>query len=116
MSATTTETVPTAPAGMTIIQKLEAFGHKCLTAAEHGAAWLVGMAATGSADLNALEKDSPLVGEAVQFGIAAAQAHGVPVGAIEDAGADVLAAAKQLAAGLAAPAPVAVPVSPSAGA
>lgn len=85
---------------MTILTKIEAEGRAALTAIEHAAAWLVGAVATGRHDLSTLEKDSPIVADAIAAGEAAAAAHGVPVAAIDDAGAAVLNAAKDLAAGL----------------
>lgn len=88
---------------MTIIETLEAEGHKALTAVQHAAAWLVGTVATADTSLHALEATSPLVAEAIAIGEAAATAHGVPVAAIENAGEAVLAEAKTLAAGLAQP-------------
>ena len=58
-----------------------------------------------------LEADSPWIAAAVQAGIAAANAHGVPVATLEGIGEEVLALAKELAAGLSAPAP-GVPATP----
>lgn len=92
---------------MTVITTLENLGHAMMTAAEHAAAWLVGTVAQGETALNALEADSPLVATAIAAGEASALAHGIPVPAIAVAGEEVLALAKDLAAGLAQPAPAA---------
>jgi hypothetical protein len=92
-------------AKLTIIQKLEQFGHTSLDDLEHGAVQLVGMAATAETSLNALEASSPLVAKAVQMGLDSAAAHGVPVSGIANAAQVVLDLAKQFAAGLAQPAP-----------
>ena len=101
---------------MSLFEKIENVGHECLTAAEHGAAWLVGQVACAQASLATLEASSPLVAEAISAGIASANAHGVPVGAIENIGDEVLAGAKQLAASLASPPPLpAATVAGSAG-
>ena len=95
-----------------IIDTLEIEGHAGLTAAQHGAAWLVGELAKGETALSSLEANSPWIASAVQAGIAAANAHGVPVATLEGIGEEVLALAKELAAGLSAPAP-GVPATPS---
>ena len=102
MSATASAGTPATPP--TIIEKLESVGHECLTALEHGAAWLVGTVATADTGLHALEATSPLVAAAIAAGEASAVAHGVPVTMIENAGDVLLSLAKQLAAGLAQPA------------
>lgn len=83
---------------MDLITKLEALGVRAMTAIEHGAAWLVGAAAVAQTDVAALEKESPLVQSAVTAGLALAEKHGVPIIAVEDAGAAVLAMAQQIAA------------------
>jgi hypothetical protein len=98
-----TTTQPAAP--VSIIEKLENFGHETLTAIEHGAVWLVGKLAVATDSLHALEADSPWLALAWNAGVASATAHGVPVAAIEDAGSAILAAAKNFAAGLSQPAP-----------
>ena len=85
---------------MAILDIIETYGTHGLTALQHAAAWLVGAVATGQENLTALQASDPLVKAAVAAGVAAAQSHGVPVGDIEHMGADVLAAAKDLAAGL----------------
>ena len=100
------------PTKLTIIQKLELLGHEALSAAEHGAAWLVGKCAMGETALTGLLAYSPWLAAAEQAGIAAAAAHGVPVVAIEDIGSEILGLAKELAAGLAEPAP-GVPAPPA---
>lgn len=102
---------------MSIIDTLENAGKSALTAVEHAAAWLVGKAAQADASLHQLEADSPLVAEAIAAGKAAAESHGVPVDAIENAGLAVLGAAKNLAANLtktASPVPSIPPVPPPA--
>jgi hypothetical protein len=91
---------------MTIIETLEMFGHAQLTNVQHAAAWLVGKVAWGEASLQTLEKTSPLVALAMAAGEASATAHGVPIVAIEGLAGEVLAMAKELAAGLAGPPPV----------
>lgn len=98
----------------TIIEKLETLGHEALDAVEHAAVWLVGKIATASQSLHDLEASDPLVGEAIQAGIASATAHGVPVAAIENAGDAVVAAAKTFAAGLAQPPAVSLTGKPAA--
>jgi hypothetical protein len=85
---------------MSVINTLENVGHAAMTAVEHAAAWLVGTIATAETSLASLEATSPLVAEAIAAGEASAQAHGVPITAIADAGSAVLTAAKELAADL----------------
>ena len=82
---------------MSILDKIETQGREALTAVEHGAAWLVGEAAQYRTALADMEASSPMVADALAAGVAFAQAHGVPVVAIENAGAAVLAAAKAFA-------------------
>jgi len=89
----------------TLFDKIENVGHEMLTAAEHGAAWLVGKVAVVATSLHDLEASSPLVKAAVDAGIVSATAHGIPVGAIESIGSEILELAKQLAGSLSAPAP-----------
>ena len=105
---------------MSILDKIEAEGQKALTWTEHAANWLVGRIAQGSASLHSLEASSPYVAEAIGAGLAKAQAAGIPVGAFENAGEAVLAAAKAMAANLSVPTgpvppstPAADPASPS---
>jgi N-acetylmuramoyl-L-alanine amidase len=102
---------PAAPSTLTIIEKLETYGHEALTAAEHGAAWLVGECAKGETALTNLASTSPWITSAVAAGVAAATAHGIPVTAIEGLGSQILTLAMDLADGLAAPAP-GVPATP----
>ena len=102
----------TAP--QTLFEKIEAVGHEALTAVEHGAAWLVGTVATAEQSLSTLEANSPLVKTAIDAGIASAQAHGVPVGAIETIGEEILALAKQFAGSLTAPPPAPSPAAAAA--
>lgn len=90
---------------LTIIEKLEQYGHDALDQLEHGAAWLVGTVATADVSLHKLEADHPLVAEAIAAGEASLTARGIPVAEIENAGAVLLDLAKQLAAGLASPPP-----------
>ena len=92
---------------MSIIEKLEQEGHQALTALEHAAVWLVGTVATAETGLHKLEADNPLLATAIQMGIASATAHGVPLTGLEALGNAVLDLAKDLAAGLAQPAPAA---------
>jgi hypothetical protein len=104
---------------MSIITTLEAEGHKALTAIEHAGAWLVGAVAQAEVSLLSLEKSSPLIAEAIAAGEASATAHGVPIVAVEDGFNAVMAAAKELAAGLTQPpapaAPAAANPAPAAG-
>jgi hypothetical protein len=95
----------TKPAPLTIVEKLEQMGHEMLDAVDHAAVWLVGTVAKGEQSLATLAADSPLLQAAWQAGVASATAHGVPVTAIENVGAAILAAAKQFADGLSQPAP-----------
>jgi hypothetical protein len=104
MSATT----PTAP--LTIVEKLEQFGHETLDAVEHAALRVVAYCASTETSLKAMTAAHPLLLMAWDAGVASATAHGIPVIAIENIGGAVLAAAQQFAAGLSAPAPV-VPVA-----
>lgn len=92
---------------MSVITTLENAGHAALSAVEHAAAWLVGTVATAETSLATLKADSPLVAAAIAAGEASATAHGVPIAAIENVGEEVLAAAKELAAGLASSPPAA---------
>jgi hypothetical protein len=102
---------------LTIIQTLENYGHEALSLAQHGAAWLVGECAKGSTALAGLEASSPWIESAIQAGTAAANAHGIPMVALEGIGSEILALAKELANGLSAPAPgVAVTPAPAVGA
>jgi len=106
-----TKTDTTAP--ISIITKLENFGHEALDAIEHGAVWLVGEVSQTTDSLHELGTTRPWLVEAWNAGLAAAEAHGVPLGAIsgiEDVGAAILAAAKTFAAGLAQLAPTVTPV------
>ena len=104
MSDTTTSgATPAAP--MTIMQNIETFGHDALTGVERAATWLVGKVAAAETSLHTLEANDPLVAEAIAAGDAWAAAHGVPTTAIETAGEDVLALAKQFASGLSAAPP-----------
>ena len=97
--------------GTSILAKLEDVGRAGLTWVEHAALNLVGAVATAEQTVNSLEASSPLVKVAIDAGIAAAQSHGVPVGAIENAEEQVIAAASGVAAALrqtaASPAPAA---------
>jgi hypothetical protein len=98
---------------MTIVQKLEQIGHEGLTAVEHAAVWLVGKVAVAEESLTTLTASSPLISEALAAGIASAEAHGVPVVQIENAGETVLAAATAFAASLSQPAPSPAPATGS---
>jgi hypothetical protein len=102
----------TAAATPSIIEKLETAGHEALDAVEHAAVWLVGKIAVSSESLHDLEAASPWVTQAWAAGVASAEAHGIPVTAIENVGAAILTLAKTFAAGLSQPAPV--PAIPSA--
>ena len=95
------------PAPLTIVEKLEQLGHEALDAVEHAAVWLVGTVAKGEESLTTLTESSPLLLAAWNAGVASANYHGIPVLAIENAGAAILAAARAFADGLAQPAPVA---------
>lgn len=92
---------------MSIITTIETEGRAALTAIEHAALWLIGIVSTTETSLETIEKDSPLVAQAIAAGEAAAAAHGLPVAAIETIGEEVLSTTKTLAAGLTAPAPIA---------
>jgi hypothetical protein len=94
---------------LTIIETLELRGHTALSAIQHAAKWLVGTAATESINLHDLVGSNAWVQQAWASGVKSAEAHGVPVVAMENAGEAVLAAAKDLAAGLAAPPPAIAP-------
>lgn len=91
---------PTAPS---IVQKLEQLGHQALDAAEHAAVRLVGEVAVAETSLLKLEASSPLVKMAIDSGLQSARNYGIPVDGIIVAGEDVLALAKNFAAGLAQP-------------
>jgi hypothetical protein len=93
----------------TIIEKLEQFGHEALDAVEHAALRVVAYCAATETSLQAMTAAHPLLLMAWDAGVASATAHGIPVLAIENIGAAVLAAAKQFVAGIAQPAPVAAP-------
>ena len=111
------QTVTPAPA-LTIVQKLEQLGHAVLDAVDHAAIRLVGFCATTEQSLQTLESNSPILKLVWDAGVASATAHGIPVAAIEDVGAKILAAAKAFAEdGLSAPAPLppAVSDTPSVG-
>lgn len=106
MSETNPAPVPAAdPAPLTIVQKLEQLGHKCLDAVEHAAVWLVGNVAKAEQSLATLTADSPWLQVAWASGVASATAHGVPVVEIENVGEAILTAAKQFADGLSQGAP-----------
>ncbi len=96
---------------LTIIEKLEQFGHETLTDLEHAACRLVGDITMASTALDELEATSPLVRVAIDAGIASANAHGVPLTLLANAGEAVLALAKELAASLSQPAPAASPAA-----
>jgi hypothetical protein len=99
----------------TIFDKIETEGHAALTDLEHGAVWLVGAVAKAETSLSALEASSPLISSALAAGRASALAHGVPIAAIEDAGAVLLSLAGRFAASLTAPPPpVTTPALPAA--
>lgn len=92
-------------APMTIVGKLEMWGHESLDAVEHAAVRLVGWCATTEQSLMTLAADHPILQTMWDEGVKSAEAHGVPVVEIEDVGSAILAAAKQFAAGLSQPAP-----------
>lgn len=83
---------------MSVITTIETEGRAALTAVEHAALWLVDIVSTTETSLDTIEKDSPLVAQAIAAGEAAAAARGVPIAAIENIGEEVLSTAKALAA------------------
>jgi hypothetical protein len=89
---------------MSILDKIESTGQKSLTWVEHAAAYLVGKVAQAETNLNTLEADNPLVKEAIDAGVAKANALGIPVNDIENAATAVLQTAQDLANNLTTPA------------
>jgi hypothetical protein len=83
-----------------------------MSVVEHAAMHLISAVANGQANLQELESDHPLVGEAITAGTAAAVARGVPVLTIEQT---VIALAKEMTAAMSeVPAtPVAEPAAPA---
>jgi hypothetical protein len=95
---------------LTIVQKLEQYGHEALTAVDHAAMRLVAFCATTEANLLTIEETYPFVKQALDWGNAAAAAYGLPMVPIENALASVLAAARAFADPPAMP-PVPVPAA-----
>lgn len=99
----------TAP--LTIVEKLEQLGHEALTAVEHAAVRAVGFAAKAETSLKTLLADNVYVRDLWDAGVASANAHGIPVTAIEDIAGEILAAAEAFIASLTQPPPVPVPAA-----
>lgn len=98
---------------MNVIETMETEGRKALTWLQLAALRLVGESAKAGAYLGEMESEHKLVKVAIDAGIAEAEAHGLPVEAIEDAGAKVIAVAKEIAAELAPPTVAALPALPA---
>jgi hypothetical protein len=93
---------------LSIVQKLEQYGHEALTAVDHAAIRLVGFCATTEQSLANLTAESPILKLVWDAGVASATAHGIPVMAIENVFSQVLAAAQAFATdGLSQTAPIA---------
>ncbi|HEY3848367.1 MAG TPA: hypothetical protein VGL95_14770 [Acetobacteraceae bacterium] len=90
---------------MTIIEKIELYGHKELDAVEHAAVRLVGEAADAETSLKTVLSSSPMFQTCWAAGQASAIAHGIPVVAIENEFEAVMAKAQEFVAGLKSPPP-----------
>lgn len=75
----------TSTANLTIVEKLEQFGHEALAAVDHAAMRLVAFCATTEANLLTMEETYPFVKQALDWGNATASAYGLPMVPIENA-------------------------------
>ena len=82
-----------------IFAKLGVFAETADAALAHAAGWVLAKLSVVQEDAAAMTAAHPLIAEAVVAAKAYAVAHGIPTGALENAGEALLALAQKIAAG-----------------
>jgi hypothetical protein len=97
-----------------IFAKLGVFAETADAALAHAAGWVLAKLSVVQEDVATMEATHPLIVEAIASAKAYAVAHGIPTGALENAGEALLALAQKVAAGpQPAPAPTVNPPAAS---